>query len=497
MHGVQKNMIQFKAMEDESVTYTKEVAVPVKHIFKDMLKYAPSKLFGLLGNAVIVPVYTNLLSPSQYGVYAISLAVLSFLCIIFSDWIGMSGLRFFRQNQLSEKIPNYISTLVFVLVTNLLSMYGLCFVFRNKFYEYFSISPKIFLFILVLIIPVAIRALLFQVLRAQIQPGAFTVSTIINQILTILLAVGIIKFYNFGAVSILIAMAVSISLIDILLIAQTKILKYLKPEKPNKDMLKSVYWYGVPIAAASLSIWVINQSNKFITTHYHGLEDAGFVGVAYNLTFPILMTLFSIITIAAFPRIINLYEDNIDVRPIISKLTGYFVLISLPIVVLISLYAKDITVVFANSQYVDAYILLPYFAFSAFFLSFTDFTTYQYHLANKTIVLTLLKVVSAVLGLVLNIFLIKNLGLLGAGIALLVSNLFYFVLTLLVKMPNLEWRVPYKEFLHLFLCFVPTIFLWVLLAKSTILPLLQINILLITYYSFYYSTRRYFKDFGV
>ena len=490
-------MIQFSTMEEESITSTTATEIRIKHIFKDMLKYAPSKILGLLGNMLIVPVYTNLLSPSQYGVYAISLAVLSFLCIIFSDWIGLSGLRFFRQNQLNEKIPNYISTLVFVLVTNLLSMYGLCFIFRQKFYEYFSISPKIFLFILLLIIPVAIRALLFQVLRAQIRPGAFTVSTIINQILTILLAVGIIKFYNFGAVSILIAMAVSISFVDILLIAQTKILKYLKPKKPNKDMLKSLYQYGTPIALASLSIWVINQSNKFITTHYHGLSDAGFVGVAYNLTFPILMTLFSIITIAAFPRIINLYEDNIDVRPIISKLTGFFVLISVPIVVLISLYAKDITEVFANSQYAGAYILLPYFAFSAFFLSFTDFTTYQYHLANRTIILTLLKIVSAVLGLFMNIVLIKNMGLIGVGIALLASNLFYFVLTLVVKMKNLEWRIPYKAFLHIFLCFVPTIFLWILLKQSTILPLFQINILLIIYYSFYYSTRRYFKDFGV
>ena len=65
--------------------YIQEVALPMKAIFKDMLKYAPSKIFGLLGNIVVVPVYTNLLSPSQYGVYVISLAVLSFLCILFSD----------------------------------------------------------------------------------------------------------------------------------------------------------------------------------------------------------------------------------------------------------------------------------------------------------------------------------------------------------------------------------------------------------------------------
>lgn len=484
-------------MTKEIDKYIQEVAIPMKHIFKDMLKYAPSKIFGLLGNAIIVPIYTHLLSPSQYGIYAISLAVLSFLCILFSDWIGLAGLRFFRQNQLCDKIPKYLSTLVMILVSNLCVMYLLCFIFRNKFYEYFSIPPKIFMFLLILIIPVAIRALLFQVLRAQIKPGAFTFSTIINQILTIGIAVLILKFFNLGAASILIAMAVSITIIDVILIFQTNILGFLRSELPNIKMLKSIFVYGIPIAVAAISLWIINQSNKFITTHYHGLSDAGLVGVAYNMTFPILMTLFAIITIAAYPRIINLYEDKIDVRPVISKLTGYYMLISLPVVTIMSLYAQDIINIFAGQSYGNAAVLLPYLAFSAFFLSFTDYTTYQYHLANKTYILTTLKVISAVIGLILNIVLIKNYGLTGVGIATLCSNLIYFILTVWVVVPELEWRIPVKRIVHIALCFLPAAVLWYVLKNSSVLPLLQINILLLFYYSLFYSTKRFFKEIPV
>jgi len=481
-------------MAKEVFDYLNNVKIPVQHIFNDMLKYAPSKIFGLVGNLVIVPIYTNLLTPSQYGVYAISLAVLSFLCILFSDWIGMSGLRFFRQNEIKEEIPKYLSNLVLILFFNLITMFFVCFLFKSKFYEYFNITPKVFLFILLLIIPVSVRALLFQVLRAQIKPGAFTVSTIINQVFTILLAVFIIKTFSLGAMSILIAMAISISFIDVLLIFQTKLYKYFSFQPPSLKTLKSIFCYGLPIALASISIWAINQSNKFITSHYNGLNEAGFVGVAYNLTFPILLTLLSIITIAAFPRVINLYEDNIDVRPVISKLTGYFLLIALPIVIVMSLYSKEIIEIFSNSQYHNAYILIPYFAFSAFFMCFTEYTTYQYHLAKKTYVLTTLKVLSAILGLVLNIFLIRNMGLVGVGIAMLISNVFYFVLTLLVKMPNLEWQVPYKRILHLILCFVPVLVFYCIIKNSAILPILQMNILLIVYYFLFYSTKKYFRE---
>lgn len=482
-------------MTEEVSKYINEVEIPMQNIFKDMLKYAPSKFFGLLGNAVIVPIYTNLLSPTQYGVYAISLAVLSFLCILFSDWIGLAGLRFFRQNQLNEQVPRYLSTLIMVLIFNLVFMYVLCFLFKNNFYEYFSVTPKVFLFILLLIIPASVRALLFQVLRAQIKPGAFTFSTIINQILTISLAVYFIKNCNLGAIAILLGMAISISLIDVILIFQTKISSHFKLKLPDMNLSKSIFAYGFPIAVASISIWVINQSNKFITSHYYGLDTAGFVGVAYNLTFPLLMTLFAIITIAAYPRIINLYEDNIDVRPVVSKLTGYFLLISLPIATIMSLYSKDIIALFANIQYQSAGILIPFFAFGALFLSFTDFTTYQYHLSKKTYILTIIKIVSAIIGLILNIILIKQLGLVGVGIATLISNILYFILTIVVKIHNLGWQPPYKRITHIALCFIPTILLWSCIKNSTILPLLQINILLIIYYGTFYSTKNYFKEF--
>ncbi len=481
-------------MTQEVNKYIQEVALPLKAIFKDMLKYAPSKIFGLFGNIAVVPVYTNLLSPSQYGVYVISLAVLSFLCILFSDWIGLSGLRFFRQNQLEGMVPKYISTLAMILASNLSVMFIVALIFRQKFYEYFNISPKIFLFVLILIIPVAMRALLFQILRAQIKPGAFTITTIVNQILTIVIAVLFLKFTNLGAVSILAAMAISITLIDIILVFQTDILWLLKFEKPDFSTIKTLFIYGIPIAIASLSLWIINQSNKFITSHFHGLVDAGFVGVAYNLTFPILMTLFAIITIAAYPRLINLYEEKTDVRPLISRLTGYYMLISLPIVVIMSLYAKDLIVLFANAKYYDAFILLPYLAFSAFFLSFTDYTTYQYHLSGKTYILTTLKVVSAIIGLVLNIILIKKMGLVGVGIATLISNILYFILTVVIVVPNLNWQIPFKRIFHILLCFIPAGALWYFLKISPITPMVQIYILLAFYYLLFYFTKGIFKD---
>lgn len=488
------NIVLEFCMSEHVNKYITEVALPMREIFKDMAKYTPSKLCGLLGNTVLVPVYTNLLSREEYGVYTVSVAVLSFLCVIFSDWIGLSGLRFFREHQLHHQISKYLSILVMLLGVNIFLLFLVAFIFRHNFYEFFKIPPALFMGIVFLTIPVAIRALLFQILRAQIKPSAFTISTIVNQVTTIIFSVLIIKYLHLGGASILWGMAISISLIDILLIYQSNILKHFKLEPISVSTLLSIIKYGIPIAIASTSLWVITQSNKLIIQHLKGLSESAIIGVGYSLTFPILMTFFAIFTIASFPRIINMYEDKMDVRPIISKITGYYFLVSLPLILLSSLYAKDITML-ANAKFQEAYVLIPYLAASCFFLSLAEYTTMQYMLSKKTYINTIIKVIAGLIGVALNYVLIVKMGVVGSGIATLATNALYFVFSLMIVMPGLEWRVPYRRIEQILISFIPMmIFFYIFKFRTNIHPWIQMTLLLLIYSFAFAIIRRIKKD---
>lgn len=461
----------------------------LKAIFRDMVKYSPSKIIGMLGNAIIVPVYTSLLSPEEYGLYSLSIAVLSFLCIIFSDWVGLSGLRFFKRHQMIQDMPKYLTTLVTILISNIFVMFLGAYIFRHNFYDFFNIPAKYFAAILILIIPVAIRALLFQLLRAQLKSISFTLSTIINQFLTILLSVFFIKFFHLGAMSLLLGMGVSISLIDLLLIYQSNILSWFRIQKIEWHSVVPIFKYGIPIAATSLSAWIINQSNKFIMNTIHGFSQVGIVGVAYGLTLPLLMTIFSIITVAAIPRIINMYEEKIDVRPIISRFTGYYILISLPVIIVISLYASDyVQMLSSNDKFLTAFKLIPYFAFGTFFMALTDYTTLQYHLANKTYIEFIIKLTSGISNIVLNIVLIPKYGLVGVGIATLGANFLYFLLSITIVLPGLSLIFPRLILSRMFGAFIPCCFLYYLFAKFIHIPaLFEMFSLIFVFYFCYWG----------
>lgn len=471
----------------------------VKGIFTDMLKYAPSKLCGMLGNVITVPIYTSLFSQEQYGLYTISIAMLSFLCILFSDWVGLSGLRFFRHHQISEDLPKYLTTLVTILTINMLLMFAISFIFKNSLYSFFHVPFKYFLAVLLLIIPVAIRALLSQLLRAQLKSISYSLTTILNQFATIGLAVFFAKFCNLGASSILLAMGVSISLIDILLLYQSEILKVFKFQKIEWKFILPIMKYGIPIAATSLSAWIITQSNKFIMNSISGFSKAALVGVGYGLTLPILMTLFAMITVAAIPRIINLYEAKIDVRPIISKFLGYYILVALPIITVMSLYSVDYTHMFvANEKMYEAYKLVPYFSFGVFFLAMTDYTTLQYHLANKTHIEFIIKVISGIVGVVLNFVLIPKYGLIGVGIATFIANFLYFLLSVIIVLPNLNINFPKDTTLKMLLSAIPTgciLYIFKTYDLHISAKLQMIAVLAVFYLLYYVTAKKLIKKF--
>lgn len=459
----------------------------VRGIFTDMVKYAPSKLCGMLGNVVTVPIYTSLFSTEQYGLYTISIAMLSFLCIIFSDWVGLSGLRFFRHHQLENDLPKYLTTLVTILTLNMVLMFAISIIFKDSLYSFFHVPFKYFMAVLLLIIPVAIRALLSQILRAQLKSISYTLTTILNQFATIILAVVFAKFLHLGAASILLAMGVSISLIDILLLYQSEILKVFKFQKIEWKFILPIMQYGIPIAATSLSAWIITQSNKFIMNSISGFSKAALVGVGYGLTLPILMTLFAMITVAAIPRIINLYEAKIDVRPVISKFLGYYILVALPVISVISIYNVEYTHLFTNSKFYEASTLVPFFSFGVFFLSMTDYTTLQYHLANKTHIEFIIKLISGIIGVVLNIVLIPKMGLLGVGVATFAANFLYCLLSLIIVLPGLNLRFPKNTIFRILISAIPAgAALYLMKYQTSIIPsLAQMIAVLCIFYAIY------------
>lgn len=414
----------------------------IKH---DIAKYAPSKIVGVLANLMLIPLYTSLLQPKEYGLYMIATSTLSFICILFSDWVGLAALRMFRENVLSDNIKSYFGTLVMLLGVNLTVMYASGFLTFGQICNFFKIPSDVLLMVFLLIIPVAIRCLLSQVLRAQIKPLSYTFSTIFNQFLTIGISLYFIKFWHMGAKALLFGMAGSIIVTDIIMFIQCNAFKSTDLKAAKASILSGFYKYGVPIAMADLGLWIISQSNRFVLQHFKGASFNGILGVGYNLTFSMLLQVASIITMAAIPRLFQIYEAGANTKGILTKLTSYYMMVFSPIIFILFMYPQQVATAFSNKSYAEAHTIIPFLALSAFLYGLTEYTTIQYHLAKKTYITTIIRIVPGVIGLLLSIYLIPKIGLVGIGVSTLVSYVLYFALSVIINVKNLHWNPPYKD----------------------------------------------------
>jgi O-antigen/teichoic acid export membrane protein len=164
-------------------------------------------------------------------------------------------------------------------------------------------------------------------------------------------------------------------------------------------------------------------------------------------------------------------------------------LIALPVIVVMSLYCVDFVRIFSsNAKFYEAYKLIPFFAFGTFFLAITDYTTLQYHLANKTYIDFIIKLISGIVGVVLNILLIPQYGLVGVGVATLGANFLYFLLSIIIVLPGLRLIFPVLTLSRIFLAFLPTAGLYYLFINLNIIPaIIEMLGLLGIFYACYFT----------
>lgn len=120
-------------------------------------------------------------------------------------------------------------------------------------------------------------------------------------------------------------------------------------------------------------------------------------------------------------------------------------------------------------------------------MAITDYTTLQYHLANKTYIDFIIKLTSGIVGVVLNILLIPKFGLVGVGIATLGANFLYFVLSLIIVLPGLRLVFPALTIKRMLLSALPFGILYLIFIKLSFLPaLFEMLALIFVFYVCYW-----------
>lgn len=410
-------------------------------ILKNIFDYLPSRILIILNSIIIIPIFAHILDTKQMSIFLVATQILNIVLTCTFDWITKAVLRFHEKYRLKGILDELISTIFWISIVAYILIFLSYFLLKDLVLAKFAINNLTFLLTIFLVIPCSIRQFLYQILRIRNQAKLYTLSILLYQLGFIAL---FLTIYNIlpNAAAILVAMNITIFAIDIYIIRSIKFNYNLKMSI-DKSIATEILKYAFPLIFTNSCYWYIIHIAKFLFQNEHDYLNTAIVGTAYILTNSVIPIL-TVFMFASFPIIVKQFELKRQLKSYFTNVIQLFCFIFIPLVSLFCFYSKEITALILPEKYASVAILMPYFALAGFLHELLKLINIKYHLKIKTYIEMFIAGFLAVMAYHLNIGFIGKFSILGAGIALLITEIVLILTNILTGTKNLDY-ISYKK----------------------------------------------------
>lgn len=400
--------------------------------------YGFSSILGRLLNYLLVPLYTRVFLPAEYGVVTEMYAYASFLMILFTYGMETAYFRFASKQNDSRNVFSTIMLSILISSAFFIFLFSL---FSGSFAELLTKATsqsssdyqRYITWFAVIIALDAISSIPFAQLRLQNKAFRFAVIRIIGILVNIAMNLfflvlcpklpqesWLFSFYNpaFGVEYVFISNLISSALTFILLLPQFKGMAFSFDKKLWNEMML----YALPLLVAGFA-GMINETIDRILIKYlvpdksDALVQLGIYGACYKVS--ILMTLFiQTFRYAAEPFFFS-HSEKEDAKKTYARVMHYFVITCCIIFLAVMLY-MDFVKYFIGEEFRSGLHIVPILLMANLCLGIFYNLSIWYKLTSKTQWGAYLATGGAVITLLLNIILIPKMGYTGAAWATLI-----------------------------------------------------------------------------
>lgn len=358
---------------------------------------------------LVTPIYTRILTGSEYGIYSVYQSwqqIISIISILALDrCITVGFIKF------TEKRREFLSSIQ-TLMTLLIFFFSIIVLFFSSFFERI-INLPVYVIITMLLVSLMNSSLAnwswFQ--RYNYNYKELTFVTLSTTIMMQLLSVFCIYYIPFDNKGILLIMTLSGARLIMYGII------YISVFVRGKKAYKNEYWnfglkYSIAVIPHALAQIILNSSDRIMIDKICGRAEAAYYGVTYSAAM-VLNTIVTSISSAVQPWFFEKIKERDFVN--IKKTTNNLLIFSALLSVIISLFAPEILAIMAPPNYKVALWVFPSVAASVYFnsmyLYFANFESYF----EKPIYFSIATSIGAIINIILNLIFIKIFGFIAAG----------------------------------------------------------------------------------
>jgi O-antigen/teichoic acid export membrane protein len=396
----------------------------LKELTKDTAIYGISTMLGRFLNFILVPFYTNVFTPADYGVVILIYSYIALFNIIFIYGMDAAFLKYAAFKDIGDEKDNFSTPFLSILFTSVLFC-GLIILLRQPIAHFVELKSELnYLIILSALILFfdANAVISFLKLRLERKAKLFSFIKIASILFNIILNVFLILKLKWGIEAIFISnLSASVLSFILLLPTLSRNFKF----SFHKILFNRLLKFGLPYLPAGLGMMLVQVIDVPILEKLTDVKTVGIYKANYKLG--IFMMLFvNMFQYAWQPFFLtNAKEEN--AKEIFSKVLTYFTIVGSLLLIILSLFISDIVQInfsgfsiigssYWSGLYIVPIILLAYL-FNGLYVVFSA----GIYIEEKSIYAPIVAGLGALTNVAINYLLIPSLNILGAALATLAS----------------------------------------------------------------------------
>ncbi len=365
---------------------------------------------------LLIPLFTRYLLKDDYGWTDLLQSYIFLLVPILTLRLDSAIFRFLIDNRKDEKgKKKIISNIIFLLSIITFSSLLLCLVLIKLIHFKYIYSCLINIVILM------ISNVLIQVLRGLGKNKEYSVSSIITGITSIAVNTLLIIKYGYKANSIFIASSISNTIVIVYVVLTTKLYKYLSIKEINKNTIKEILNYSLPMIPNSLSWWIVSVSDRTIISIILGTALNGIYTVSCKFS-NILNSIFGVFNMS-WQETVSVHINDQDRNEFFSKMINRLFILFSSISLLIMLALPFVYNILIGKEYLESYKYIPILLYANSWYVLSSLLGGIYIGLKQTKKIANTTIASAIINIVINILLMNKIGLYAACISTLISYL--------------------------------------------------------------------------
>jgi O-antigen/teichoic acid export membrane protein len=377
-------------------------------LFSNTIIFAIGSFGSRLITFFLVPLYTNVLTATQFGTADLVQTIAILIVPVASLAIHDSVLRFGLSKDANHGTVLLNALIIFFCGTIFVFLMTPLFVYNE------TLSPWR-IYVALMVIVNMMSNIMFAYVKSKDKNKEYSLISIIFTFTLAVLNIVLLVFCKLEVKGYLYANIIAHVVAAGSLWISCHAFQDIHESKFDKELLKQMLAYSTPLIVNNLSWWILNSSDRVMIEWYLSAAALGLYAAASKI--PALLSIITAIFSQAWTiSSVKDYDTDKDKIFYMNIFKYYSILLTFAAAA-IMLILKDFMKIYVGPEFVSSWKYIPFLLLGTVFYSYSAFFGAIYGAAKKNISVAITTFIAAIINIVINIILIPRLGIMGAVIS--------------------------------------------------------------------------------